>query len=138
MDYEYNPNTLFNALFVLLIFFILMIFFYIFKKNKKSNIIALVSIAIFFTNFPHFKAQEISSFFSKNKKELIKVEIKKITNNYYNNCITTNYPEYELFDNKNLYFISATNLQSNKKNYWGNNNCELIILIVIIVLIIRK
>lgn len=130
MDYEYNPNTLFNALFVLLIFFILMIFFYFLKKNKKSNIIALVSIAIFFTNFPHFNAQEISSFFSKKKNDEIKEEIKNITNKYYDDCIITNYPEYELFDNKNLYFISATNLQSNKKNYWGNNNCELIILIV--------
>lgn len=130
MDYEYNPNTFINSISVFVLFLIFLIILIFFQKSKKINIFLLTGTAILLMHFPNFKINEISSFFSEKKNTFINSEIKKITNEHYYDCIITNYPEYELFDNRNLFMLTASNLHSNKKNFWGKSNCELIVLII--------
>ena len=69
---------------------------------------------------------------SKNptKKEYLYENIHHITKEYRGKCITTNYPIYELFKNFDLKILSGVNLHSNKRFFWGNETCDLIILIV--------
>ena len=92
----------------------------------------MLSASIIFKYFPDYKKNQISSFISKNptKREYLYNNVYKITKEYKGKCITTNYPIYELFKNFDLKILSGVNLHSNKRSFWGDEICDLIILIV--------
>ena len=135
-DYEYNPNTLELVIYTGIIGFIFVIIFNVFSelltKISKILLFVLVSVSISIKYFPDYKKNQISSLVSNDptKKEFLYKNVHKIMRDYKGKCITTNYPIYDLFENYNLKVLSGVSLHSNKKLFWGDENCNLIILII--------
>lgn len=134
-DFEYNPNTLELIINTSIIGFLFVIIFKIYLdsliKISKILLFILVGASISIKYFPDYKKNQISSFVSNDptKKEYLYKNVHKIMGDYRGRCITTNYPIYDLFKNYNLKILSGVNLHSNKKLFWGDENCDLIILI---------
>ena len=134
LDFRYEPDTTLVGILSLSLGVVIILLFltiYKFINKKKINFIYIIFIlALSLKFFPDYKINQISTFTSDTKEAYLKKNINIIISDYSGNCITTNYPEYNLFKNSKLLILSASNLHSNKKGFWGKNNCDLIVLIL--------
>lgn len=136
LEYKYDPNTLLVAIYTVclsgLILFIFILNNKIVKNYKLYFIVILFCFTFSLKYFPDYKVNQISSINSKkNNKEVFLVNnINNLIINFDGECITTNYPIYSLFNNLKLMVLSAVNSHSNKKEFWGDKNCDLIIFIL--------